>query len=281
MQPWHPERAVTAAFLAEADASVFDVLRDPEMGLRATAQNLASKFDISGRDPDVLENWRVPLERWQGLTFPENEKAYADYILQLANKGFRGVEDHGHSIVVEGLKQSVKPFSAISQRRQKGFLGLTHLPYFDGSPLASPVLPPEKRTVTHIVIHSTETDFFTALDYFMRPTTRVGAHYLVRAHDGFSVQVSDERRAVFHDACFNDHSIGIEHEGYSERGSLWFSDEMYRASAKIVRQVAGRYGIPLDRKHILGHSEAPDCSDHEDPGTAWDWEKYMGYVHEG
>ncbi|HEY5932985.1 MAG TPA: peptidoglycan recognition family protein, partial [Kofleriaceae bacterium] len=108
--------------------------------------------------------------------------------------------------------------------------------------------------------------------------TKVGAHYLVDSVTGTTVQMADERLVVFHDACFNEESIGIEHEGYVEAGQLWYSDEQYEASARLVRDIAKRHEIPLDRDHILGHGEAPDCSDHTDPGPGWDWDRFMGLV---
>jgi N-acetyl-anhydromuramyl-L-alanine amidase AmpD len=119
------------------------------------------------------------------------------------------------------------------------------------------------------------------VEYFRRPGTKVGAHYLVDSVAGTTIQMADERMVVFHDACFNDESIGIEHEGYVEAGALWYSDELYRASARLVRDIARRHDIPLDRSHILGHGEAPDCSDHTDPGPGWDWERFMAEVERG
>ena len=116
------------------------------------------------------------------------------------------------------------------------------------------------------------------LEHFRRPGTRFGAHYLVDSVAGTTVQMADERLVVFHDACFNEESIGIEHEGYVEAGKRWYSEEQLRASARLVRDIARRYDIPLDRSHILGHGEAPDCSDHTDPGPDWDWARYMAYV---
>jgi hypothetical protein len=60
---------------------------------------------------------------------------------------------------------------------------------------------------------------------------------------------------------------------------------MYRASARLVREIAGRYGIPLDRNHILGHGEVSRlsgyCTNHTDPGSGWDWGRFMAYVREG
>ena len=41
-----------------------------------------------------------------------------------------------------------------------------------------------------------------------------------------------------------------------------------------VRDIARRHGLPLDRAHVMGHDEAPDCSEHDDPGPGWDWAAY-------
>lgn len=53
------------------------------------------------------------------------------------------------------------------------------------------------------------------------------------------------------------HSLGIEHEGVLVDGARWYTEEMYQASARLVRYLAARYRIPLDREHILGHDELP------------------------
>lgn len=41
-----------------------------------------------------------------------------------------------------------------------------------------------------------------------------------------------------------------------ERASS-FTDAMYAASARLTAAVCGRYGIPVDRAHIIGHVEVP------------------------
>jgi peptidoglycan hydrolase-like protein with peptidoglycan-binding domain len=52
---------------------------------------------------------------------------------------------------------------------------------------------------------------------------------------------------------------------------------MYRSSAALTSALCDRYGIPKDRAHIIGHSEAAG-NDHTDPGPYWDWARYMRYV---
>ena len=50
----------------------------------------------------------------------------------------------------------------------------------------------------------------------------------------------------------NLYTVGIEHEGQPQ--DTW-PDEQYRASAALVREIAGRWKIALDRDHIIMHRE--------------------------
>ncbi|HVE80387.1 MAG TPA: peptidoglycan recognition family protein [Gemmatimonadaceae bacterium] len=50
----------------------------------------------------------------------------------------------------------------------------------------------------------------------------------------------------------NLYTIGIEHEGAAT--SAW-PEAMYAASAWLVADVANRWAIPLDRRHVVGHRE--------------------------
>jgi hypothetical protein len=92
-----------------------------------------------------------------------------------------------------------------------------------------------------------------------------------------------DKDIAWHDGnyWFNMHAIGIEHEGVAVQGATWYSEPMYQASALLVRWLAHRYGIPLDRQHIIGHEEVPgptpktQSAQHWDPGPFWDWGHFM------
>lgn len=77
------------------------------------------------------------------------------------------------------------------------------------------------------------------------------------------------------------HSIGIEHEGFAASGGSWYTEQMYQSSAKLVRYLAKKYNIPMDRQHIIGHDQFASISPqrnaqmHTDPGPYWDWDHYM------
>lgn len=53
----------------------------------------------------------------------------------------------------------------------------------------------------------------------------------------------------------NQRSIGIEHLNNTGAPTWTIAEETYRNSAKLIRDICERYGIPMDRQHILKHSE--------------------------
>lgn len=143
--------------------------------------------------------------------------------------------------------------------------------------------PADGLDIRYIVIHDTEIAYNTTLQAFQRPVSAVSAHYVVRANDGQVAQMVRNKNVAWHAGnwYFNIHAIGIEHEGVAIEGATWYSENMYRASAALVRHLAALYHIPLDRAHIIGHDEIPGPTPaqqpgmHWDPGPFWDWAHYM------
>jgi hypothetical protein len=234
---------------------------DPAASLRAAAALLADAARVTGVDRDApLRAWRPALERFAGGRNPLANQLYADQVLALL-----GVEPPGAA-------------AAHLPERPADLVGAAFASYVPLSDAAHRPMPATQRRPRFIIVHTMQNTFPVILEYFHRTGTNVGAHYLVDSVAGTTVQMADERLVVFHDACFNEESIGIEHEGYVEAGKRWYSDDQLRASARLVRDIARRHDIPLTRQHILGHGEAPDCSDHTDPGPEWDWDRFMAYV---
>jgi N-acetyl-anhydromuramyl-L-alanine amidase AmpD len=130
--------------------------------------------------------------------------------------------------------------------------------------------------VVAIVIHETDGTWTSAINTFRNPRARVSSHYLVRAFGGGIIQFVAESDTAFHARSANPWTIGIEHEFYARLG-IWHTDAQYRSSAALVCAIARRYGIPIDREHIVGHNELAG-STHGDPGNAWNWSYYMSLV---
>jgi hypothetical protein len=140
---------------------------------------------------------------------------------------------------------------------------------------------PNDQSVDYIVIHDTEASWDETLKLVQDPNY-VSWHYTVRSADGQVAQHVPTKDVAWHAGNWyvNAHAIGIEHEGYGANGA-WYTEAMYRSSAKLVRYLAARYRIPLDRQHIIGHDNVPGTTPasipgmHWDPGPYWDWTHYF------
>ncbi|WP_117209364.1 peptidoglycan recognition protein family protein [Allorhizocola rhizosphaerae] len=141
---------------------------------------------------------------------------------------------------------------------------------------------PQQQRIEYIVIHDAE-GYYTG-------TTRLGQdvnwpaswHYTMRSVDGQTAQHIKAKDVGWHAGNWylNAKAVGIEHEGFAAQGT-WYTEIMYRTSAKLVRHLAFALGIPLDRQHIIGHDNIPGITParvggmHWDPGPYWNWAHYF------
>ncbi|MCE4947952.1 N-acetylmuramoyl-L-alanine amidase [Streptomyces albulus] len=142
----------------------------------------------------------------------------------------------------------------------------------------TPANRPSSHPVQLVIVHVTQETFPDTLMLFGRPGYRASAHYTVRSQDGHVAQCVREHDVAWHagNARYNWRSIGVEHEGRVDE-PRWFTDALYTRSAALTAAICHRYGIPVDRRHIIGHHEVPGA-DHTDPGPLWDWSRYMRLV---
>jgi len=148
--------------------------------------------------------------------------------------------------------------------------------------------PDDGDKIQYIVIHDTEGGFDGSIATFQNPKAQASAHYIVRSSDGHVSQLVNNQNIAWHagNKTVNMHSIGIEHEGYAfpTDKPTWYSEQLYQSSASLVRYLAAKYGVPLDRQHIIGHDDVPGPTQayiagmHWDPGTFWDWNHYMDLI---
>jgi hypothetical protein len=135
--------------------------------------------------------------------------------------------------------------------------------------------------VRYVVIHDTEGSCAAALNWLDGPASGSSAHFLV-CQDGTVYQLAHVRDIAWHAGNWyiNQHSIGIEHEGFRDAGG--YTQAQYAASAALVRWLDDVDGlhIPRDRNAIFGHDNVPDGG-HTDPGPHWDWTYYMSRVRGG
>ncbi|MFI5685184.1 N-acetylmuramoyl-L-alanine amidase [Streptomyces sp. NPDC051636] len=141
---------------------------------------------------------------------------------------------------------------------------------------------PVSQSIKYIVIHDTEGTWDGVLKLVQDPTY-VSWNYTVRSTDGLIAQHVKAKDVAWHAGNWyvNAKSVGIEHEGFLAQPDAWYTEAMYRSSARLVRYLSKRYGVPLDRQHILGHDTVPGPTTstipgmHTDPGPYWDWRHYF------
>ncbi|MFI7245671.1 N-acetylmuramoyl-L-alanine amidase [Streptomyces qinglanensis] len=141
---------------------------------------------------------------------------------------------------------------------------------------------PRSQKIDYIVVHDTEGTYETTLSLVTNPKY-VSWNYTLRSSDGHVAQHVRAKDAAWHAGNWyvNSKSVGLEHEGFLTDPDAWYTEAMYRSSARLVKYLAKRYDIPLDRQHILGHDNVPGPTAssvrgmHTDPGPYWDWQHYF------
>ena len=141
--------------------------------------------------------------------------------------------------------------------------------------------PASRTSASRVVIHITDGSTTSGtVSWFKDPRAGVSAHYVV-GRDGEVVQMVKHSDVAFHAHGANGDSIGIEHVARA-RPSTPPTETEYGASAALVRWLCDSFAIPLDREHILGHSEADPSTAHKAcPNSVWDWDYFMGMVTSG
>ena len=136
--------------------------------------------------------------------------------------------------------------------------------------------------VDRVVIHTAQGTLKGTVAWFQTQGRKVptASHYVI-GEDGEIVQMVADEKKCWHagskqDPGMNDRSIGIEHAGWVDDGKPP-TEAMLKASAKVTAVMCRKFGIPVDRQHIIGHCEVKGAT-HTDPGAEWPWERYMALV---
>ncbi|MFC9242630.1 peptidoglycan-binding protein [Streptomyces sp. NPDC057136] len=250
--------------------------RDTAANILGGAALLRSHADALGLDRAErgdIDAWYPAVARYSGAR-DATAALYADTVYTFLAEGLRTTLPGGERVTV--TSRPVSP--------EKGALAAA------GATAMSPDYPPalwvpansanytkgRSATVDKVVVHVTQGSYAGTISWFQNPASEVSAHYVVRSSDGQTTQMVRDSDTAWHARSANASSLGIEHEGWVDNPS-WFTDPMYRSSAALTKHLCDRYGIPKDRAHIIGHSEAPG-NDHTDPGVHWNWDYYMQLV---
>lgn len=150
-----------------------------------------------------------------------------------------------------------------------------------------PANRPHDMAIKYLFIHDTEGSYDSTISWFQNPASYVSAQYVVRSSDGAVTQMVKNEDVSWgvYDWYDNMHGINIENEGFAAQGASWYTPAEYQSDAALVRYLAAKYHIPLDRQHILGHDNIPVIesanfpNQHWDPGPFWNWNYFMDLVH--
>ncbi|MGN9785681.1 N-acetylmuramoyl-L-alanine amidase [Nonomuraea sp. ZG12] len=273
---------------------------DPAANIRGGAALLADYQKSLGAPlSDDPGQWYGAVARYSGAAESEAAKFFADEVFATIKAGEERVTDDGHRVRLAPVPR----LSTVASWLEK--LGLRP-PRRDGvecprtiscewMPAAYQELPPDdygnhdlanrpvNQKIDYIVIHDMEGYFAPSIGLVQDATYGASWHYSLRSTDGHIAQHIKTKDVGWHAGNWyvNAKSIGLEHEGFLAEGGSWYTEAMYRTSAKLVRYLAAKHRVPLDRAHIIGHDNVPGTLPttvrgmHEDPGPFWDWAHYF------
>ncbi|MFI9308753.1 N-acetylmuramoyl-L-alanine amidase [Streptomyces triculaminicus] len=295
-----PPRLRTLARAAELTGlPAASLRRDAAANVRGGAALLAAEQKRLGlplsKDP---ADWYGAVAAYSGATDTATAAVFAGDVYDVLRRGERRRTDGGQQVTLPAAP------GLAPRTGQAGRLGLPTLattgiecpptvacesvpaPYekLEGKDYGNHDIAdrPASQKVDFIVVHDTEGTWETTLKLIKDPAY-VSWNYTIRSADGHIAQHVPTKDVAWHAGNWyvNAKSVGIEHEGFLARPDAWYTEAMYRASARLVRHLARKLNIPLDRQHIIGHDNVPGTTTatipgmHTDPGPYWDWAHYF------
>ncbi|MFB7582389.1 N-acetylmuramoyl-L-alanine amidase [Streptomyces hydrogenans] len=285
-------------------SSTDSVQNDTAASIRAGAALLADYQKQAGAElSEDAGEWYPAVARYGQSSDRKGADLFAKRVFESIKKGERELTTEGEQVAlpadpgVEPVKPANVPLAASFASTAETTLpecpsGLNcnvklSVPNSAGTKNYTAADRPNQGVdIRQIVIHDTEGPYQGSLDVLTSPTGGGSAHYLIKASDGLVTQMLENKNLAWHAGNWthNMHTIGVEHEGYAIKEGSWYTEPQYRSSAALVKFLAGKYGVPIDREHIIGHDEVALQTDgdldklHWDGGPYWDWNHYMSLL---
>ncbi|MFF5497832.1 N-acetylmuramoyl-L-alanine amidase [Streptomyces aquilus] len=276
--------------------SVKSLREDDTANIRGGAALLAAyEKELVGATPADPSQWYGAVARYSQAKQKQAAASFADRVFRTIRSGASATTQDGQRVRL-AAGPSVDPArEQINSLRLKASstAAVTECPttvectFVAGSPVGRQVAdrPANGIRIDTIVIHDLESTYDAGVAGLANPTNSAATHY-VMSSTGAVTQMVPTKDIAFHAGNYstNLHSIGIEHEGYAAHGAAWYTEAQYQATADLVKYLAGRFGIPLDRQHIVGHDNVAGPNSalvsgmHWDPGYAWDWNHFMSLL---
>jgi hypothetical protein len=280
------------------DYGIMQLTQNPSRNTLSEAARLTglSKARLKNDRSANIEGGAAFLSDLVGKTKPKRLDGWQEALNQYADTNLYasqvyGVLKGGASLTIStGERLKLSPQDVEVPQVYTPQSGTTNYPLAVCRPAASCNYTNSNRETSYdirkVVIHVAEGSYSGTVSWFENCAAGASAHYVV-SREGRVAQCVRDEDIAWHAGWWdtNTHSIGIEHAGYIDNPE-WFTRSMYHTSARLSAWCCKKYKIPIDRKHIIGHSQVPGCSSgsgggvdcHTDPGPYWNWNKYMRLI---
>ncbi|HSW66099.1 MAG TPA: N-acetylmuramoyl-L-alanine amidase [Bacillota bacterium] len=258
-----------------------------------------AKDEHDGTLPADINGWYDAVAQYSTASSEEGRQRFADAVYQTLGQGTPSVAVDGSQHMSLRAKTDLQPHAAKLQQNNGTECPTTVTCHFIPAGYAQNSADPadygnydhanrpKDMKIKYIVIHDTEGSYTSAINHFQDTKAYVSCNYIIRSSDGDITQMvrNEDVQWCAGDWYVNMHSINIEHEAFAAQGAQWYTEAMYQSSANLVRYLAKKYNVPLDREHIIGHDNIPTITpaklpaQHWDPGPYWDWNHYMALLH--
>src|SRR4030066_920458 len=284
---WFGHSLLDAANLISATPQM--LIYNYELNIRGAAALLskyASEININRKN---FNEWKPVLEKYSGIPQEDVKEFYSFDAFKVLSEGTNtnGVTIKSHAeLDMRQFSKEINPDNKLINIQSDDYPPAVWDP--------SPNFTSLSINQIFAVVHDTEGSFAGAVSWLKNPAAQASTHYIIRRSDGYIVQLVREQDKAWHVRCWNGYMLGVEHEGYVSNPA-YFTEAMYQSSAALFRHFVTKFGIPVDRNHIIGHNEwqnsqwvswmqtnypavDPTCNTHTDPGQYWDWNYYMGLI---
>jgi uncharacterized protein (TIGR03382 family) len=281
--------------------SEWTLRKDSDAALRAAAMVLAKLGKASGADPAKPASYLAAVKELSGYSDEAHRTDYAHRVFATLARGGAFEGRDGKPVALEGheLPLSLTVDVSLELRTLAGaqYAGAQYFPIPAAKQADKMAKGRAGNTIQYIVIHDTEGGWDGSVATLQNDPGK-SAEYIIDI-DGRVGQFVLEQDTAYHagNLFYNQRSIGIEHVGYTTKP---FPTKQYQASAALVKHLATKYKVPLNRTHIIGHDQVPNgdkipkdsapCAEsplacrsgsnyggagvHSDPGV-WEWPRLM------
>lgn len=286
------------------------LVEDLELGTRAGArvlselghQDAVSPSARAGA-PEAMAEWASAVERLSGHKTTEQRVSYRARVFRTLRFGGPIAGPHGE--VIDLLPNESIPLSLTLEPPPSLPSGTPEYALAEWIETSCVDKCNTSRTqpIDMIAVHDTEGGWEASVATLQNDPGK-SVHYIIDADGSRIAQFIPESYDGWHvgNSLYNNRMVGIEHVGFADVDD--YQASLYQASALLVKDIAARHAIPLDRSHIVAHQEVPDgvnipqssppCPDspgtcidsgnyggfshHTDPGVYWEWCQYMELV---